>query len=95
MLTTQQKLELRAGLSQHGGSSQAEAFAAELARAKQSGKSRWLRGARISRSRGYWRELPSKAVDEALAIVRSASLTDIDWMKEPPSDGVRSAVAKQ
>jgi hypothetical protein len=41
------------------------------------------------------RELPSKAVDEALAIVRSASLTDIDWMKEPPSDGVRSAVAKQ
>jgi hypothetical protein len=40
------------------------------------------------------RELPTKAVDEAVAILRSASVTDINWMKEPLSERERTVRAK-
>jgi hypothetical protein len=105
MLTHQQKIELRAELAHPGGSPKANEFAAKIARAKQHKEPQWLAWVAnqpLTRILDLVKdlrddaggELPSQAVDEALAIVRSASLTDIDWMKEPLSERERTVRAK-
>jgi hypothetical protein len=110
MLTAQQKLELRAGLAQQSGErAQAQEFARKIARAKKSGTPLWLawvadqpltrildvhdvQGDVGVDTAGV--ETSGNAVDEALAIVRSASINDIDWTKEPLTEREQKVRAK-
>jgi hypothetical protein len=106
MLTTQQKFELRAGLGQQSGErAQAQEFARKLARAKRSGTPLWLAWVAdqpltrilevLNGAQGdVGVETSGNAVDEALAIVRSASINDIDWTKEPFTERERKVRAK-
>jgi hypothetical protein len=105
MLTHLQKIELRAELAHPGGSPKAKEFAEKLARAKQIKEPEWLAWVANQPFATILdllqdprddaaRELPTKAVDEAVAILRSASVTDIDWMKEPLSERERTVRAK-
>lgn len=106
MLTTQQKFELRAGLGKQSGErAQAQEFARKLARAKRSGTPLWLAWVAdqpltrilevLNGAQGdVGVETSGNAVDEALAIVRSASINDIDWTKEPFTERERKVRAK-
>lgn len=95
---------------QSGKTSQAREFARKIARAKKSGTPLWLawvadqpltrildvlndvQGDVGVDTSGV--ETSGNAVDEALAIVRSASINDIDWTKEPFTERERKVRAK-